>query len=52
LICINCAEKTVQYRFIMSPDDLVQKCNEAMRLRVGFPTLWRTIIKPDPSIGG
>ena len=37
---------------MMSPNDLVQKCNEAMRLGVDFPTLWRTIIKPDPAVIG
>jgi len=36
----------------MSPSDLVQKCNEAMRLGVDFPTLWHTIIKPDPDVIG
>jgi hypothetical protein len=36
----------------MSPNDLVQKCNEAMRLGVDFPTLWHTIIKPDPTVIG
>jgi hypothetical protein len=36
----------------MSSNDLVQKCNEAMRLGVDFPTLWQTIIKPDPTVIG
>lgn len=44
--------KDLRYQFIMSPNDLVQKCNEAMRLGVDFPTLWHTIIKPDPSVMG
>jgi hypothetical protein len=36
----------------MNPADLVQKCNEAMSLGVDFPTLWHTIIKPDPTVIG
>ncbi len=36
----------------MSPNDLVQQCNEAMRLGVDFPTLWHTIIKVDPTVVG
>jgi hypothetical protein len=44
--------KDGRYQFIMSTSDLVQKCNEAMRLEVDFPTLWHTIIKPDPSVMG
>lgn len=52
MICINCAPETVRYRFVMSPDDLVRKCNEALRLGVDFPTLWHTIIKPDPNVIG
>jgi hypothetical protein len=52
LICVNCAEKAVRYRFMMSPDDLVEKCNEAMRLGIDFPTLWHTIIKCDPNVMG
>lgn len=36
----------------MNPNHLVQKCNEAMRLGVDFPTLWHTIIKPHPSVIG
>ena len=31
---------------------LVEKCNEAMRLGVDFPTLWRAIIKPDATVMG
>jgi hypothetical protein len=38
--------------YSMSPYDLVEKCNEAMRLGVDFPTLWHTIIKPDPTVIG
>jgi nitrogen fixation-related uncharacterized protein len=44
--------KDVRYRLMMSPDDLVEKCNEAMRLGVDFPTLWHTIIKCDPTSWG
>jgi hypothetical protein len=44
--------KDVRYQFVMSANDLVQKCNEAMRLGVDFPTLWHTIITPDPSVMG
>jgi hypothetical protein len=44
--------KDVRYQSIMNPNDLVQKCNEAMRLGLDFPTLWHTIIKPDPSVMG
>lgn len=36
----------------MSPNDLVQKCNEAMRLGVDFPTLWHAIIRRDPNVMG
>jgi hypothetical protein len=36
----------------MTERDLVRKCNEAMRLGVDFPTLWHTIIKPDPAVVG
>lgn len=32
--------------------DLLRKCNEAMRSGVDFPTLWRTVIKPHPTVGG
>jgi hypothetical protein len=52
LICVNCAEEAIRYRFVMSPDDLVEKCNAAMRLGVDFPTLWHTIIKLDPNVMG
>jgi hypothetical protein len=44
--------KGERYQSFMSTSDLVQKCNEAMRLGVDFPTLWHTIIKPDPSVMG
>jgi cbb3-type cytochrome oxidase maturation protein len=44
--------KDLRYRLMMSPDDLVEKCNEAMRLGVDFPTLWHTIIKCDPNVMG
>jgi hypothetical protein len=44
--------KDGRYQSIMSTRDIVQKCNEAMRLGVDFPTLWHTIIKPDPSVIG
>jgi hypothetical protein len=37
---------------IMSSNDLVQKCNEAIRLGVDFPTLWHTTIKPHSSVIG
>jgi hypothetical protein len=33
-------------------NDLVENCNEAMRSGVDFPTLWRTVIKPHPSVAG
>jgi hypothetical protein len=33
-------------------DDLVQRCNEALRNGVDFPTLWHTVIKPHPSVVG
>ena len=37
----------------MTGHDLVRKCNEAMRRRgVDFPTLWHTIIRPDPAVIG
>jgi hypothetical protein len=36
----------------MNPNDLVLKCNEAMRVGVDFPTLWHTIIKPHPTVIG
>jgi len=36
----------------MRPDDLVQKCREAMDGGVDFPTLWHTIIKPHPAVAG
>jgi hypothetical protein len=42
----------VRYQPTMSPNDLVRKCNEAMRLGVDFPTLWHTVIKPDPAVVG
>ena len=42
----------MRYQSIMSPNDLVRKCNEAMGLGVDFPTLWHTIIKPDPDVIG
>jgi len=33
-------------------DDLLQRCNEAMRDGVDFPTLWHAVIKPHPSVVG
>jgi len=36
----------------MSVNDLVQQCNEAMRLGIDFPTLWQTIIKLHPTVMG
>lgn len=36
----------------MSRSELVEKCNEAMRSGVDFPTLWHTIIKPHPVVIG
>jgi hypothetical protein len=44
--------KDGRYQSFMSTSDLVKKCNEAMCLGVDFPTLWHTIIKPDPSVIG
>jgi hypothetical protein len=32
--------------------DLLRKCNEAMRSGVDFPTLWHTVIKPHPTVAG
>jgi hypothetical protein len=52
LIWINCAERPCGTKLTMSPNELVQKCNEAMCLGVDFPTLWHTIIKPDPTVIG
>jgi hypothetical protein len=34
----------------MAGHDLVCKCNEAMRRGVDFPTLWHTVIRPDPTV--
>jgi hypothetical protein len=51
LICANYADKT-RDRLMMSADDLVERCNEAMRLGVDFPTLWHAIIKCDPNVMG
>jgi len=36
----------------MSAQELVAKCNEALRKGVDFPTLWRTVIKPHPMVAG
>jgi hypothetical protein len=32
--------------------DLLKKCNEAMRSGVDFPTLWHTVIKLHPTVAG
>ncbi len=32
--------------------DLLRKCNEAMRSGSDFPTLWHTVIKPHPTVVG
>ena len=32
--------------------DLLRKCNDAMRSGVDFPTLWHTVIKPHPTVAG
>jgi hypothetical protein len=32
--------------------DLLWKCNEAMRSGVDFPTLWHTVIRPHPTVAG
>jgi hypothetical protein len=52
LIYIKCAGKAARYQLTMSVNDLVQKCNEAMRLGVDFPTLWNAIIKFHPAVMG
>ena len=36
----------------MSAQELVMKCNDALRSGVDFPTLWHTIIKPHPTVAG
>jgi hypothetical protein len=36
----------------MGAHELVTKCNDAMRSGIDFPTLWHTIIKPDPTVAG
>jgi hypothetical protein len=32
--------------------DLLRKCNDAMRSGVDFPTLWHTVIRPHPTVAG
>jgi hypothetical protein len=32
--------------------ELLRKCNEAMRSGIDFPTLWHTVIKPHPTVAG
>jgi hypothetical protein len=32
--------------------DLLRRCDEAMRRGVDFPTLWHTVIKPHPAVAG
>jgi hypothetical protein len=32
--------------------DLLRKCNEAMRSGIDFPTLWHTALKPHPTVAG
>jgi hypothetical protein len=32
--------------------DLLRKCNDAMRSGVDFPTLWHTVIKLHPTVAG
>jgi len=44
--------KDWRYQSNMSTTDLIQKCNEAMRLGLDFPTLWHGIINSDPSVIG
>jgi hypothetical protein len=36
----------------MSAQELVMKCNDALRSGVDFPPLWHTIIKPHPTVAG
>jgi len=33
-------------------DNLVHRCNEAMRLGLNFETIWHSIIKPNPAVAG
>jgi len=32
--------------------DLLKKCNDALRNGVDFPTLWHSVIKPHPAVAG
>jgi hypothetical protein len=32
--------------------DLLRKCNEAMRGGIDFPTMWHTVIKLHPTVAG
>jgi hypothetical protein len=52
LIQINTEERMFSINAFMTDHDLVRKCNEAMQLGVDFPTMWHTIIKPDPAVVG
>ena len=36
----------------MSAHDLFDRCNEALRRGIDFPTLWQTVIRPDPPVIG
>jgi hypothetical protein len=36
----------------MSAQELVMKCNDALRSGADFPTLWHTIIKSHPTVAG
>jgi hypothetical protein len=33
-------------------NDLIENCNDAMRIGMDFPTLWHTVIKLHPSVVG
>lgn len=32
--------------------DLMRKCNDALRRGIDFPTLWHSTIKPHPTVAG